>query len=257
MDENTYLKTVFGGLDPDGFTPEANRKHAKYINDVIRFMSKRTKIRYNSILDAPCGYGRLEKLLRKYGYAITGVDINRYFIAEARRTDKSHSANYINQDMRFLHLNKKFDVILQWCASFGYYDDAENLAILKNFSEHMNKGGILFLDFPNREWHLNHTVPRRWDARDLPHALKLANTKIEWHGRKPFMTFTIKVYKKRGKNLLLKMTGSPGSIRLYTKKEMIELLKKAGFSLKYDFSSRTFQKPKRSESRSILICVKK
>ncbi|MGD0729101.1 MAG: class I SAM-dependent methyltransferase [Candidatus Micrarchaeaceae archaeon] len=256
MDENTYFETVLGGLNPDWFIESSNIKHAKYINDVIRFMSKKTQISYHKILDVPCGYGRLEKLLRGYGYEIIGVDINQHYIKEAKRNDREYANNYIRQDMRFLSLEKKFDVVLQWCASFGYYDDSENQTILNNFSKHLNKGGILFLDFPNKQQWIKQTDPRNWSVMDLKTALKLVNSRIVKKGKRTFEISTVQVYKKVGKNLILKKA-TKHNFRLYTKREMLTMLNKAGFILKYQFSSRTFQKPKISESRSILICVKR
>jgi SAM-dependent methyltransferase len=251
----TYLERVLWQINPEWFTTESNRKHAKYINDAIRFMAKREKRNYLTLLDAPCGIGRLDGRLRRYGYQVIGLDNNSYFISEAKRRDSAHAADYIKADMRSFHLKKRFDVILQWCASFGYYDDAGNLAMLKSFSRHLNKGGLLFLDFPSKKWRLRHTDSNAWYAEDFATAVKLSNTEIVRKANATYMVFTIKVYKKKGKDLVL-CRRSRLPVKLYTQKEMLTLLKKAGFVMKYAFSSRTFQKITDSDRRSILLCVK-
>jgi SAM-dependent methyltransferase len=51
--------------------------------------------------------------------------------------------------MRKFDLKREFDVALSWFTSFGYFEDKENLIVLKNINKHLREKGLLLLDIPN------------------------------------------------------------------------------------------------------------
>jgi len=42
-----------------------------------------------------------------------------------------------------IKINKKLDVALLWFTTFGYFNEKQNLQVLKNISNHLNKKEIL------------------------------------------------------------------------------------------------------------------
>lgn len=230
--DDTYLDEIVWGVNNKWWPEERNKREAKYLDSLIKFMEKKTKTSYHKVLDIPCGTGRIDKHLRKYGYEVYGIDLNSNFIRKVKKNDKKHSSNYVKADMRSFKLPHKFDFIISWSASFGYYDDKQNLATLKSISKHLNKNGVLLLDVPNKEWRLANTNPDSWEIEEFPDVSRLTNSSIIRKGAKTFLLFKNKVYLKNGKDLILKRDQT-SPIRLYTDKEITDLLRKAGLSVRY------------------------
>ena len=66
----------------------------------------------SSVLDVPCGNGRLALALAGKGYRLTGVDIASEFIDEARSHDDD--IQWICGDMRVLPDDEPFDAAFCW-----------------------------------------------------------------------------------------------------------------------------------------------
>jgi SAM-dependent methyltransferase len=90
------------------------------------------------VLDVPCGNGRLSFELAKHGYRVTGVDISKEFIDEARAsisgvTDPPANAggadlvDFILGDMRRIEGDSIYDAAYCFGNSFGFleYGDME------------------------------------------------------------------------------------------------------------------------------------
>ena len=67
-------------------TKERNKKEARII---VKYLPRNSK----SILDAPCGYGRISNSLAALGYRVTGIDISDYFINLAKKQAKQQGLN--------------------------------------------------------------------------------------------------------------------------------------------------------------------
>jgi SAM-dependent methyltransferase len=111
----------------------------------------------SSILDLACGRGRYSLYLSKKGYKVTGIDISKENISEAKKNE-SDKLNYVLHDMR-QPLNEKFDLILNLFTSFGYYqNDKENISVIKNIKYNLNSEGKAVIDFLNIDYVLNNLV---------------------------------------------------------------------------------------------------
>ena len=101
-----------------------------------------------SILDAPCGHGRISNLLALDGFQVTGVDITELFLARAKEDAKRIGAkvNYRRGDLRNLPVSGPFDAVFCWFTSFGYFDDEDNRRILQEFANVLNPGGVLLIE---------------------------------------------------------------------------------------------------------------
>ena len=113
----------------------------------------------SSILDLACGRGRYSLYLSNIGHKVTGIDISKENISEARKNE-SDKLNYILHDMRY-PLNQKFDLILNLFTSFGYYEkDADNLSVIKSIKSNLETDGQAVIDFFNIDYILDNLVEK-------------------------------------------------------------------------------------------------
>jgi SAM-dependent methyltransferase len=96
-----------------------------------------------SVLDAPCGDGRLSFPLAAAGYAVTGVDVSPENIERARAQD---TLRFELGDLRDLPEVGRFDAVLSWGNSFGYTTPEETPATLEGFRRALKPGGRLILE---------------------------------------------------------------------------------------------------------------
>ena len=112
LNEDTYLEDMLSRLPPDA-----------------------------TILDLGCGTGKpiLQYLVEKK-LQVTGVDASSQMLDIAKANFPS--TEFILQDMRLLHLNRKFDAIIAW-HSFFHLQASEQPGMFQRFEEHLNPNGIL------------------------------------------------------------------------------------------------------------------
>jgi SAM-dependent methyltransferase len=104
------------------------------------------------VLDCPCGDGRVGIHLARRGIRYTGLDINPRFIRRARERFAAEgvAGSFLLRDMRELDDEERFDAVLNWFNSFGYYDAETDLLVLQRLAMALRTGGRLLLEAPNR-----------------------------------------------------------------------------------------------------------
>lgn len=102
------------------------------------------------LLDVPCGNGRLAIELGRRGYELTGVDIASEFIEEAKQKslEAKVSVEWREHDMREQPWTAEFDGAFCFGNSFGYFDDKRNAEFLKAVSRSLKPGSRFILDYP-------------------------------------------------------------------------------------------------------------
>ena len=174
------------------------------------------------VLDVPCGNGRIGVVLASQGFQVTGIDISQPLLDEAREkvTARQVSLTLEQRDMRDLPWQTEFDGVFCFWESFGFFDDAENLAFLDAVYRTLKPGGHFLVDTHVAETLLPRLRGNDWsrvgdlivlEARRYDHVE--ARFEREW-------TF-IQNGKIEQKNL---------SSRLYTYRELLDMLKKVGFT---------------------------
>ena len=93
-----------------------------------------------SVLDAPCGDGRIARGLKDAGYDVTGVDISPTALAGAG------DLNVLQGDLRDLPDLGPFDGAVCWGNSFGYLTPADTERSLAGFRRVIRPGGTLVLE---------------------------------------------------------------------------------------------------------------
>jgi len=96
-----------------------------------------------SVLDVPCGDGRLSARLAAAGYDVTGVDVSPEAVAMARA--RGANARFMQGDLRALP-DGPFDGVLSWGNSFGYLTPADTARSLAEFRRVLKPGGRLVLE---------------------------------------------------------------------------------------------------------------
>ena len=119
-----------------------------FIKTIISTLSLKSN---NSVLDLGCGNGRHSISLSKHFKVVHGIDISSENISLANENKKENLKFFIS-DMRNFDTNTKYQYIFNLFTSFGYFKKNEdNIKVLKSCHHHLNKNGLLFIDFLNSE----------------------------------------------------------------------------------------------------------
>jgi len=106
------------------------------------------------VLDAPCGYGRIARLLAEKGACVLGVDISEPALREAERcrgevpTDR---LAYRRHDLRFPLDASGFEAALCLYTSIGYGSEEDDRHILSSLRNAVRPGGIVFVEAAHRD----------------------------------------------------------------------------------------------------------
>ena len=80
-----------------------------------------------TVLDVPCGDGRLTARLVEAGYDVTGIDVSPHALELARA--RGLEARFVEGDLRALPDLGPFDGVVSWGNSFGYLTPPETVAV--------------------------------------------------------------------------------------------------------------------------------
>jgi len=119
----------------------------------VQFIARQLPLsRYKNILDLCCGEGRHAGLLAQKGYEVTGIDRDADALNRAEKISGA-KVRYVEMDMRYLSdLLGSFDAVVNLWQSFGYFDEATNLDVLKQISQKLTPHGRLILDIYHRNF---------------------------------------------------------------------------------------------------------
>ncbi len=110
----------------------------------------------SAVLDLACGPGRHTLELARRGYAVTGVDRTRRYLAAARaraeRASLAARVRFLQADMCRLPPLPPFDAALSLYASFGYFEEpAEDERVLRAIHGVLKPGGLLLMELIGKE----------------------------------------------------------------------------------------------------------
>lgn len=122
----------------------------------------------DEVLDVPCGHGRIANRLAAQGARVTGLDADTLFLERARTeaTGLGVEVEYLHGDMRELPWDERFDAVVNWFTSFGYFDDEGNRAWLETARRTLKPGGRLAVDVHSRDVFMRNRVPAFVIERD-------------------------------------------------------------------------------------------
>lgn len=121
------------------------------------------------ILDLACGAGRHTIELARRGYEVTGYDLSKALLAEARRAARRARVRpeLVVGDMRELPYAGTFDAVLNLFTSFGYFErPKEDHRVLAGIARALRPRGKFLMELANRD-SLAATLPvQAWRIRD-------------------------------------------------------------------------------------------
>lgn len=201
------------------------------------------------VLDLGCGAGRHALILAKMGFQVTGVDQSAKLLSVAESEAKKNGlqAKFIKDDIRTVPFSEKFNLILNVFTSFGYFEsDEDNFALFTNVEKLLSEDGVFVFDFFNTEYLKRNLIPFSKDVID--DMVIEQSRKIEGNN----VVKDIVLFKNGNRKNYRE------SVRLYSKKELMNALDKNNLSAEKIFGNYTGEAfDEKSSSRLILLCKKK
>jgi len=165
-------------------------------------------------LDCPCGDARVGIHLVRRGVRITGIDVNPRFIQKAKERFAAEGlpGDFSVGDMRDIRFEGRFEYIINWFNSFGYFDIETDFYVLKLFWKALRPDGSLLIEAPNRSNIIantrkiiqkdGHELARHWD--DLTERL-YAPAEVNVNGEKKTVWVGSRMYSISQYRLLFRL----------------------------------------------------
>jgi len=105
------------------------------------------------LLDLACGHGRIANALAERGVRVTGLDATPLFLELARKdaAERGVEVEYVEGDMRSIPWRDRFDRVLCWFTSFGYFSDEENRDVLAGVYSALRPSGLFAVEMNHRD----------------------------------------------------------------------------------------------------------
>lgn len=106
------------------------------------------------VLDLCCGVGRHTLELARRGFHATGLDRTQKYLdrAVSQARQEGLEVEFIHGDMRTFSDEGRFDVILNYFTSFGYFNQPkDDTLVVNNVLRSLKKGGIFLMDMMGKE----------------------------------------------------------------------------------------------------------
>jgi D-alanine-D-alanine ligase len=213
-----YLKTDGDVVDD----PQITSKEVDLFSEILCLSPA------NRILDLCCGQGRVSLELARRGFAnIDGLDRSRYLIQKAKAQNKKEGLNvkFREGDARKLpYQPDTFDVVVILGNSFGYFETPhDDMRVLREVSRVLKPWGKILIDVADGEYLRRRFQPRSWEWIDKHHFVcrerSLSLDKQRLISREVVTHVTKGV-----------IADQFYAERLYSRKNMDELLAAAGFT---------------------------
>ena len=196
-------------------TPEQSAKEAAFVETALALAPG------SEVLDVPCGDGRIAVELAARGHRVSGVDLQPEMIDEARRkaAERGVALELHRIDLRELPWTARFDAALCWWGSFGWFDAPDNLRQAKAVARALKPGGRFLVDLPTLEALLPQWRRRSWNK--VGEVLVCDESDFDPISGRIETIWTF----RRGDETAVRRS----SIHLYTYRELVSVLKAAGF----------------------------
>lgn len=117
------------------------------------------------VLDLCCGIGRHSIEFAKNGMRVTGVDLTETYLEVARDTAEKAklSIRFLQSDMRDFISRDSFDVVVNLCTSFGYFEEIkDDIKVLHNVYDSLRSRGKFVIEILGKEVIAAQFEPKQW-----------------------------------------------------------------------------------------------
>lgn len=213
-----YLKT-----DADVIADDAMTKR-----EIDTFLAILNLSNDAQILDLCCGQGRHSLEIARRGFqSVEGLDRSHYLIQRARAQAKKEGlpVRFREGDARKLpYKPDSFDVVLLLGNSFGYFETVQDdLRILQQVFRVLKPWGKILIDVADGEYLREHYQPRSWEWIDRKHFV--CRERSLSFDKQRLISREVITHVEKGV-----IADQFYAERLYTHKQLHELLETAGFS---------------------------
>lgn len=121
-----------------------------------------------AVLDLCCGIGRHSIEFARRGFEVTGVDLTKSYLDQARASASKENLKieFVLSDMREFSRPAAFDGAINFFTAFGYFDDpADDAKVARNLFDSLKPGGRLIVDLNGKEILAAKFRERDWNTR--------------------------------------------------------------------------------------------
>lgn len=165
-----YYHQLYKGRD--------EKEAEQFIHKLIEHLSPKEDA---TMLDVACGKGRHALQLANKGFDVTGIDLSKASIAEAKKYEQSN-LQFFEHDMRQPFWINYFDYAFNFFTSFGYFKtQRENDNAIRTISQTLNQSGVFVMDYMNvfyAEQHMEHQSEKEIEGNLF--------TITKWHDERSF-----------------------------------------------------------------------
>ncbi len=184
------------------------------------------------LLDAPCGIGRHAIHLAERGWRVTGVDLVPAYLERAKALAAERGVEdrltLRTGDLRevgaLLAGAAPFDGVLNIFTSLGYWDDATDRAILRQFHDLTAAAGALVVETINRDFVVRHFQPT--SVEEYGDLVNVERRQMDFEASRVRSRWTF--YRKEGEDLREEVDVDVSN-RVYSPHELRALLEAGGW----------------------------
>ncbi len=202
----------------------------------------------SKILDMACGSGRHAVIFAKRGFDVTAVDLSQMLLSDAKASARENDVkiNFVLSDILDFQTTQRFSLSLNLFTSFGYFDDDEdNFRVILKAYDLLIDGGYFVIDYFNKNYLLKNLIPTTVFSEN---GLRITQNRAIQGTRVV-------------KNITIENNGSIEefyeSVRLYSYDEMLDYIKKAGFSILKEYGDYNGNNFINESSPRLIILAKK
>ncbi len=212
----------------DYFFPERENE-IEFWMDLIQNYGK-------DVLHLMCGTAEISLGLAKRGCSVTGLDLTEdmLYVAEDKveEEDDDLSLELLNEDARYFNMNKKFDFAFVSTGDFHHFRDRDDIdSFLAKAYAHLKPAGALALElFPVPEEDFHRDEEKFDPLRAPPEGMDMwKNNQTSYHSDNSILEIKEKLFVDQRDEGEVKTGEYEIQLRLFTKEEIEEIMREAGF----------------------------
>ncbi len=135
-----------------------NKKEAAdFIDKLIVYLEPNQGV---YMLDVACGRGRHSIQLASKGFDVTGIDLSKNNILDAKESENDR-LHFFKHDMRLPFWINYFDYAFNFFTSFGYFDTRrEHDNVMRTIAQSLKPGGVFTIDYLNVHYEDDNFLPQ-------------------------------------------------------------------------------------------------